>query len=228
MITEEMLREAAEKASEALTAYYERDFNPDEPLEIPPEFKKKFERLKRRAKHPVFYKTMHRVASIVLAILITGSVWITVDAEARAAVVGWVKDIYKTYVTYIFENETPTTGEDVDYRPTWLPDGYTEFYCDDSEDTIFVAYSNDDGQMMNFSYIHALDETKWLVDRNNALVTQVKVNGDVAELFISIAPDSANAIMWSNADNTAFYLSAFVDEAELIRIAESVSPIKNN
>ena len=90
MITEEMLREAAEKASEALTAYYERDYDPDKPLEIPPEFEKKIERLKRRAKHPVFYKTMNRVASIALAILITGSAWITVDAEARAAVVGWV------------------------------------------------------------------------------------------------------------------------------------------
>lgn len=228
MITEKMLREAAEKASEALTAYYERDYDPDKPLEIPPEFEKKIERLKRRAKHPVFYKTMRRVASIALAILITGSAWIAVDAEARAAVVGWVKEIYETYVAYIFDSKTPITGESVDYRPTWLPDGYAEFYCDDSEDTIFVAYSNDEGQMMNFSYIHAPDETKWLVDRNNALVTQVKVNDCVAELFISTDPDNANAIMWSNEVNTAFYLSAFLDETELIRIAESVSPIKNN
>ena len=97
MITEEMLREAAEKAGEALTAYYERDYDPDKPLEIPPEFEKKIERLKRRAKHPVFYKTMRRVASIALAILVAGSAWITVDAEARAAVVGWVKEIYETY-----------------------------------------------------------------------------------------------------------------------------------
>lgn len=94
MITEEMLREAAEKASEALTAYYERDYDPDKPLEISPEFEKKIERLKRRAKHPVFYKTMHRVASIALAILITGGAWITVDAEARAVFVGWVMTVY--------------------------------------------------------------------------------------------------------------------------------------
>lgn len=76
MITEEMLREAVEKAGEALTAYYERDYDPNEPLEIPPEFEKRIERLKRRAKHPVFYKTMHRVASIALAILITSSAWL--------------------------------------------------------------------------------------------------------------------------------------------------------
>ena len=228
MITEEMLREAAEKAGEALTAYYERDYDSNELLEIPPEFEKKIERLKRRAKHPAFYKTIYRVASIALAILITSSVWITVDGEARAAVVGWIKEIYETYVVHIFDSKTPIIGESVDYRPTWLPDGYTELYCDDSEDTVFVAYSNDEGQMMNFSYIYAPDETKWLVDRNNALVTRAKVNDCVAELFISTDPDNANAIMWSNEDNTAFYLSAFLDEAELIRIAESVSPQKNN
>ena len=45
MITEEMLREAAEKASEALTAYYERDYDPDKPLETPPEFEKKIDNL---------------------------------------------------------------------------------------------------------------------------------------------------------------------------------------
>lgn len=108
MITEEMLREAAEKASEALAAYYERDYDPDKPLEIPSEFEKKIERLKRRAKHPVFYKTMHRVASIVLVILITGSAWITVDAEARAAVVGWVKEIYETYFVFRHDGITDT------------------------------------------------------------------------------------------------------------------------
>ena len=228
MITDEMLRAAASRSCEIYVAHLEKGFDPTKKHEFSPEFLRKIERLKRRAKHPVFYKTMRRVASIALAILITGGAWITVDAEARAAVVGWVKEIYETYVAYIFDSKTPITGESVDYRPTWLPDGYAEFYCDDSEDTIFVAYSNDEGQMMNFSYIHAPDETKWLVDRNNALVTQVKVNDCVAELFISTDPDNANAIMWSNEVNTAFYLSAFLDETELIRMAESVSPIKNN
>lgn len=81
---------------------------------------------------------------------------------------------------------------------------------------------------MNFSYIHAPDETKWLVDRNNTIIKQVEVNDCIAELFISTDSNNASAIMWSTADNTAFYVSAFVDEAELIRIAKSVAPIINN
>ena len=79
---------------------------------------------------------------------------------------------------------------------------------------------------MNFSYIHGPDETKWLVDRNNMVTTQVRVNDNAADLFISTDSDYANAIMWSDAEDTAFYLSGFVDEATLIRIAESVVPVK--
>lgn len=45
MITEEMLRDAAHKASEALTAYYERDYDPQKQYPIPPEFEKRIQDL---------------------------------------------------------------------------------------------------------------------------------------------------------------------------------------
>lgn len=226
MITDDMLREAAHKVSEAYTEYYERDYSPEKQHSFPSKFERKIERLKRRADHPVFYKTMHRVASIVLAILIISGTWVTANAEARAAVIGWVKEIYSTYIVYIFGGESQNTTTPTDYRPTWIPDGYADSYYDRSEDTTFVAYTNETGQMINFSYIHAPDESKWLVDRNNMVTTQVRVNDNAAELFISTDSDYSNAIIWSDADDNAFYLSGFVDEAELIRIAESVVPVK--
>lgn len=227
MITEEMLRVAAARSCEIYVAYLERGYATENQHEFSQRFEKKIKKLKRKTDHPVFYHTTKRIASIVLAILISGGVWLAVDVEARAVFVGWIKEIYETYVVYVFEDKTPNTDEDVDYRPNWTPEGYKEFYYDDSEDTVFVAYSNETGEMMNFSYIHAPDETKWLVDRNNTIVKQVEVNDCIAELFISTDSNNASAIMWSTADNTAFYVSAFVDEAELIRIAESVTPVKN-
>ena len=227
MITEGMLREAAARSCEIYVAHLEQGYEPENQHVFSVEFEKKLKRLKRKADHPVLYRAMHRVASIILAMLVLGGTWITVDAEARAAFVGWVKEVYETYFVYAFEGVPPTASEDIDYRPAWLPDGYTEFYYDASEDTVFVAYSNDAGQMMNFSYVHTPDKTKWMVDRNNAVVVQVEVNDCIGELFISTDSNNANAILWTDADDTAFYLSAFVDEAELIRIAESVVPVKN-
>ena len=221
MITEELLREAAEKASEALAAYYERDYDPDEPLEIPPEFEKKIERLKRRAKHPVFYKTMRHVASIALAILIAGSVWVTVDAEARAAVIGWVKEIYETYFVFHHDGITDTNAGTANYRPTWLPDGYGEFRVNDSGRRTVVVYTNETGEMIRFSFIHNPDETDWFIDVSQAGIKNATVNGNEADLLIAQNPQEANGIAWVSVD-TAFYVTGFVDEKDLVRIAESV------
>ena len=46
MITEEMLREAATKASEAIVAYYEKGYDPQNQPVPPPEFEKRIQDLK--------------------------------------------------------------------------------------------------------------------------------------------------------------------------------------
>ena len=227
MITDEMLREAAHKASVAITAYYERNYDPEKPLDIPPEFEKKIERLKRRAEHPVLYKTMHRVASIILAILITGGAWITFDAEARAAFVGWVKEIYETYFVYHFEGDSKQNESSEYYRPTLLPSDYTEFYSDATEDTINVVYANEEGEMLKFSYCHNPDNTTWFVGTDQLTVEPVTINGVTGEIVTSTEPGSAITIMWITEDNTAFNISGFLSVEDLVAAAESVQIIKN-
>lgn len=225
MITDEMLREAARESLEDYVNSLERDYDPAHPHQFSKEFEKKIERLKRRAKHPVFYKTMHRVASIVLAILITGSAWITVDAEARAAVFGWVKEIYETYFVFRHDGITDTNTEPADYRPTWIPDGYSEFRVNASETRTVVIYDNEAGEMIRFSFIQDPDETDWFIDVSQAGIKNATVNGNKADLLIAQNPEEANAIAWIS-DDTAFYVTGFVDESDLIRIAESVKIIQ--
>lgn len=117
MITEEMLCAAVARSCELYTADLESGYNADVLHEFSPAFEKKIRKLKRRADHPAFYRTMNRVASILLAILIAIGAWISVDAEARAAVVGWVKEIYETYFVYRFEGNSNVNRDLVDYRP---------------------------------------------------------------------------------------------------------------
>lgn len=225
MITDEMLRAAAARSCEIYVAHLEKGFDPTKKHEFSPEFLRKIERLKRRAKHPVFYKTMRRVASIALAILITGSAWITVDAEARAAVVGWVKEIYETYFVFRHDGITDTVPEFADYRPTWLPDGYSEFRVNASETRTVVIYDNEAGEMIRFSFIQNPDETDWFIDVSQAGIKNTTVNGNKADLLIAQNPEEANAIAWIS-DDTAFYVTGFVGENVLVRIAESVQAIK--
>ena len=59
MITEEMLREAAAKASEALVAYYEKGYDPQNQPEPSPEFEKLIQDLKD-GKMPGLSNTVRR------------------------------------------------------------------------------------------------------------------------------------------------------------------------
>ena len=170
MITDAQLRKAAEKFSDLYLRYVEQDYNSTPPHEFSASFEKKIRKLRKRADHPYFYKTLHKAAAVILAILISGSAWLAVDTEARAAFFGWVKEIYETYFVYRFASNSDEASI-ISYRPTWLPDGYTELYYDNTDNTTFVAYSNDAGQMISFSYSSATDETSWFIDRNSTIVT---------------------------------------------------------
>ena len=104
MITDAQLRKAAEKSSDLYLCYIERDYNSTSSHEFSASFEKKIRKLRKRADHPYFYKTLHKAAAVILAILISGSAWLAVDTEARAAFFGWVREIYETYFVYRFAN----------------------------------------------------------------------------------------------------------------------------
>lgn len=222
MISENSLRVAAARASELYVARLERGYDPTNQHPFSAEFEKKIKKLKRKADHPFIYRTMQRVASIALAILIAGGAYLTVNVEARAAFFGWVKEIYETYFVYRFEEPSSTGKDPASFRPTWLPEGYTEFYVDDTEGTTVIVYADENGHMLKLSYAHNPNETDWFIKTEQVDITPAMVNDNPAELLISSDPETANAILWTTSDNTAFYLSAFLDESDLIKVAESI------
>lgn len=226
MVTEEMLCAAAARSCEIYVAYLERGYDPENQHEFSLQFEKKIKKLKRKADHPVFYHTTKRIASIVLAILISGGVWLAVDIEARAAFFGWIKEVYESYFVYRFEDDAVSNINPSSYRPTWLPSGYTEFYVDETENTVAIVYADEEGRMLKLNYIQNPNETDWFVKTEQVEIESATINGKPAELFISKDSETANAIIWTSDDNTAFYLSAFLSKADLIKVAESVQVIE--
>lgn len=226
MITEEMLCAAAARSCEIYVAYLERGYDPENQHEFSLQFEKKIKKLKRKADHPVFYHTTKCIASIVLAILISGGVWLAVDIEARAAFFGWIKEVYESYFVYRFEDDAVSNINPSSYRPTWLPSGYTEFYVDETENTVAIVYADEEGRMLKLNYIQNPNETDWFVKTEQVEIESATINGKPAELFISKDSETANAIIWTSDDNTAFYLSAFLSKADLIKVAESVQVIE--
>ena len=64
MITDAQLRKAAEKSSDLYLRYIERDYNSTPSHEFSASFEKKIRKLRKRADHPYFYKTLHKAAAV--------------------------------------------------------------------------------------------------------------------------------------------------------------------
>ena len=226
MITDSMLRSAVKKSCEIYVNQLESGYDPKTQHEFSPDFEKKIKKLRRKANHPIVYRSLQRIASIILVCLIACGAWFTVDAEARSAFFGWVKEIYETYFVYRFEGNADYSESSVAYRPTWLPEGYTEFYVDDIDATTVVSYQNTDGLLLTFRYTHNPNETDWFIDAEHAVIKETTVNGCPAEILLADNITTASVIAWTDEQDSAFYVSGFLSESELIKIAENVQPIK--
>lgn len=87
------------------------------------------------------------------------------------------------------------------------------------------VYKDSKGRFLKFKYAHNADEQFWLFDVTYSELTPTKVNGIDADFLLSHDENTANSVLWVLPDNTAFFLSAFLDEEDLIRLAESVEAI---
>lgn len=222
MLTDDMLRQAAAESSTAFVQAVEQDYDDNRPYSPSHLFEKKMKQLTRRANHPNLYRSAQRVASVVLAILLAGSAWLTVDVQAREAFFGWVKEVYEELYVYRLTGEVAEQGTENNYALGWIPDGYTKMYEGDLGGTFSAIYKNDLGQMLDFSYTTNTEQVDWFLYGENMEQYQVEIGSSVGDFLYSTDDQTSNAIVWMQDDQTGFYLSGFFDEDELILMAENI------
>lgn len=157
MISDERLREAAREAEEKLLASLPKP--EDCEATFSPEYKRKMKKLARRTDHPVIYWVQKAVACILLTILIGGGGILTFSTEARAAFVGWVREVYETWFVYNYEGVDREFPEDNVFYPAWIPDGYYELKRSISDDKVSIIYENEEGYLLSFTYTSNVENT---------------------------------------------------------------------
>lgn len=225
MIPEELLRRAAARSCAEHVEELTADFDPEYQHEFSPEFERKIKKLIRKTKHPVFYRTMQRVASFALAVVLAGAAWLTVDVEARAAFIGWVKEVYETFFVYRYEGPD-MDAEPAQYQLTWVPEGYQEVFSDLADGEGTALYSNEKGQYLQFAYVSDPGTSNFFMVMDGTIRYDILVNKNPADYFESTDQDVSSGVVWTNENECAFYVSGFLDKEELIRAAESVEIIK--
>ena len=111
-----------------------------------PSFERRMRKLLRRGKHPVWYKSLHAAACVLLALLLSGCAVLAVSPEAREVFAGWVREIHENYFLYEFfgnEERESVSKEEVLYQPSYVPAGYRIEYRSASSDSMIVSYIND-------------------------------------------------------------------------------------
>lgn len=219
---EDRLREAAAEANRIIMS------DLPEPEDCVHEFSPKFERavrrMTRRAETPVRYR-LRQAACVAVALLSLVSAYLMVNTDAQARFFGWVKEQYEIWVHHFFEGEdTADTTLNIAYRPTWIPEGYTEKTVHSEKSGIMVIYKNVDNESIRFHYTTNFKIRHLFVDGEDLKELPIQVNGRDAQLYEPTENETAPIIVWSNEDDTIlFYITAYMSAEELVKMAESVT-----
>lgn len=224
MITDEMLVQAAVELADAIN---ESMPNPSECThQFSPRFEKKMKRLIRKSHHPIFYRTLRTVASIVLVILIGFGSTLAVSADARELVFGWVKQQYENFYEYFFEGETePSDG--AKYQPGWMPADCRFVTSYETNGGMVFIYTDAEDVLVQFSYTSDPNSESVYFDGVNYTQITTSVNGLPAEIYISQIKENTNSVIWKDESGIIlFTVSGKFDQETLIRIAESIEKSK--
>ena len=185
----------------------------------------------RRWTRPVWKSALQRVAVILLVFTLSLGSLMAVSPTVRAAVVRWVTEWYEDQVIYRYSGEM-FTGKMPQYEITALPEGYIEDESEREDDSnyVFRAYRNAELQKtIYFDYAHMQQSSASAYLREEGItILPVTVNGLDGQLFLEDDwEDERSVVTWIDPDsNLQFALSAYLDEAGMIAIAESVSLVK--
>lgn len=185
-------------------------------------FEQRMRSVIRRGNHPGIYKTLQRVACVLLVLLMLFSSVMIFSTDARAAIIGWIKEKYDTFYHYFFPKEDGDV-EKIEYTLGWVPDGYTFVNSYSSAAMETTVYFHSSGKMIQFSYLYGSKDITDYVAFEDYDYYEVAIKDTIAEIFISTSSDKANGILWEDETaNVFFSISAPLQETELVHLAESV------
>ena len=222
MITDEMLRSSAARSSELFAHTIASDYDPVQQYEPSDLFEKKIRKLFHRAKHPYFYKAIQRIASIFLAAILVGSMYLAVDTEARAAFLGWIKEVYEHSIVYRIMPSS--AAKDLPhYELTWLPDGFGEPDIYENETVYSALYQNSStGEIVIFDYDRLSSEVqaKLFTDQQPE---HVLVNGIIADFYAASSDSESNNLLWIDTEAGVFCaIDSNLSKDVILHIAESI------
>lgn len=220
MVTNAMLRQAAQEAENALLQAVENQTY--EPHAFSRLFQKKIGKLIRRAKHPIRYHAIRAAAAIFLLIVTSFGVVFAASPDVRADVINWVRSTFLRYSQY--SNSGSSSSIAYEYFFETIPDGYSELQTIDAKDGQTFLYINKESQILQFTYARGSRNDNFFVKTDLHTHIESFVNGNKADIYITSSDKELSAIVWQDSETkTLLCISAKADMELLIALAESIT-----
>ena len=182
-------------------------------------FERKMKRLMRKVDHPVRHRVLRAATSILLIIFIGFGAVLSISAEAREIVFGWVRQQCGSFYDYFFvgENRNATQAK---YYPNWIPDDCTFLASYETSGGEEFIYSDDEGMLVQYAYISNPSNESLHIDGVEYEKHKIRINNYTGEIGIATVSTETNYIVWIDTDqNILFYISGKYDEDTLLKMA---------
>lgn len=222
MISDERLHKAAKKVEESMLASLPE---PEEcEATFSPKFERKMKKLIRYTDHPVRHRIMKAAACFLLAILLGGGSVLTLSADARAAFVGWIREIREAWFVYSYSGIDQDSSLNTAFRLSWIPDGYEELSQIEMDDQTICSYKDSNNNLIRFIYTKSMDSSTLYLEHGDVVCQIVQIGQYSADLYLDQEEGNANSLVWSDNDiGILFWLSGNCSGEELIKMAESIN-----
>jgi hypothetical protein len=185
-----------------------------------PELEQRIEKLitkKRRetfTKH--FFKTAGKIAACICIIFTVASAVLMSIEATRTAILNAFVELQGDYTKISFGEDE---AEGNIYRPTYLPEGFSETSEEKAVNIVVIVYTNMVGEKIYLNQWPAEDISSFVSNKGKNYV-KTEVSGNTAYLFEDIV-ESKNTLLWQE-DGLVFELTSSIESEELIRIGESI------
>lgn len=219
------LREAAVKVMYALADALPE--NPEPEHAFSEGFQAKMRKLIRKSRAAQAFRTLARgAAAVLLMALITASVWLAFDGEARADFLQWVRKEYEARIVYnFFEGREEKELPKIEFG--WLPEDCVESSAEVSRDHGYILFDVGNGENILLYYRYMYSATSYSITRDSTVTHEkVFVNDIAADFYGDLEDGGSNMLWWSNeAVGIEFDLNAPLDKETMIKIAENIKII---
>lgn len=225
-VTDEMLRKLTQEWVNSIPAQYPESEHPHHfslrfHLRMLPLFWRAWRMENEKEKTPLPLRCGRMAAALLAAAVMSATVAMAVP-EIREKVFQMVREIYEKYSNIHYDqlDESYVAGEFVQYRLTYIPEGFVQTQDQNVGESHFEQYKSPDGSMTIKYRQVRLENAVFDVDTEKIEPVEIILNGEQTAWYVGNS--SWKVLYWDDGEYS-FTVSGDLQKEELVKIANSLS-----